>query len=122
MKTMSNLSKAKKSLISPEAIVLLEILRHIQKIDSEFPIQYAICLIEISENEGCSVTNLAELCGIPLSTVSRIIGALSDYRQLGNPYHFIEVKVSPSERRKKELYLTQKGRAALKEILSPLKK
>ena len=119
---MNNLSKAKKLVISPEAIILLDVFRHIKKIDSEFPIQYAICLIEISENEGCSVTNLAELCGIPLSTVSRIIGALSDYRQLGEPYHLIEVKVSPNERRKKELYLTQKGRTTLKEILSPLKK
>lgn len=102
--------------------MLLDILRRIQKIDPEFPIQYAICLIQISQDEGCSVTTLAERCGMALSTVSRVIGALSDYRQLGKPYGYVEVKVSATERRRKELYITDHGRAMLKEILAPLAK
>jgi DNA-binding MarR family transcriptional regulator len=108
--------------LAPQASVLLDILHRIQKIDPEFPIQYAICLIVISQNEGFSITNLAEKSGLALSTVSRIVGALSNYRQLGQPYHFVEVKVSEAERRRKELYLTDLGRASLKEILSPIEK
>ncbi len=98
----------------------LDVLHRIQTVDPEFPIQYAICLAEISLNEGCSVTTLAENTGLALSTVSRIIGALSDYRQRGEPYGFIEVKISPMERRRKELYMTPAGRAALKNFIAPI--
>lgn len=112
----------KPSPLAQQSCILLDILHRIQKIDPEFPIQYAICLIVVSEDEGCSITNLAEKSGLALSTVSRIVGALSDYRQLGQPYGFLEVKVSPKERRKKELYLTDLGRASLKDILQPLEK
>jgi DNA-binding MarR family transcriptional regulator len=106
--------------LAAQSALLLEILQRIQKIDSEFPIQYLICLVVVSQDEGCSITNLAEKSGLALSTVSRIVGALSDYRQLGQPYGFIDVRISEKERRRKELYLTDLGREALKNILQPL--
>lgn len=59
---------------------------------------------------------------MPISTISRIVGALSDYRQLGEPYHFIETNLCQRERRKKELYITNLGKAFLTDILKPLKK
>jgi DNA-binding MarR family transcriptional regulator len=107
-----------KSSLIPEwaARVFLALLHQLQKIDSEFPIQYAICLSEISLNEGCSLTTLAEKTGLSLSTVSRIVGALSDFRQNGEPYGLVELKVSPEERRRKEIYLTAKGRQTLQKI------
>jgi len=114
---MANHSNSKKQ--APISI-FLDVLRHIQTVDAEFPIQYALCLAEISLNEGCSVTFLAEKTGLALSTVSRIVGALSDYRQRGEPYGFIEVKISPTERRRKELYMTPAGRATLKSFISPI--
>lgn len=98
----------------------LDILTRLQKVDPEFPIQYAICLAEISKNEGCSLTTLAERTGLALSTVSRITGALSNSRQKGQAFGFIEMKVSEAERRRKEIYLTPEGRAALNSFLSPL--
>jgi len=98
------------------ARTFLALLHQLQKIDSEFPIQYAICLSEISLNEGCSLTTLAEKTGLSLSTISRIVGALSDFRQNGEPYGLIELKVSPEERRRKEIYLTAKGRQTLQKI------
>lgn len=113
---------SKKSQLSAQAAIFLDILRRIQKVDPEFPIQYAICLIEISQDEGCSVTQLAEKSGLSLSTVSRTVGALSDYRQLGKPYKFVEVRISPVERRRKELYLTDLGRKTLKDFMSPIEK
>ncbi|MBP9868674.1 MAG: winged helix-turn-helix transcriptional regulator [Alphaproteobacteria bacterium] len=107
-----------KSSLIPEwaARTFLALLHQLQKIDSEFPIQYAICLSEISLNEGCSLTTLAEKTGLSLSTISRIVGALSDFRQNGEPYGLIELKVSPEERRRKEIYLTAKGRQTLQKI------
>ncbi len=94
----------------------LGLLQELQKIDPEFPLQYAICLAEISLDEGLSLTTLAGKAGMPLSTVSRIVGALSKHRQKGTPYGLIRAVVSAKERRKKELYLTARGRAVIRGI------
>ena len=93
--------------------LLLLILREFQSIDQEFPIQYAVCLLEISQNEGCSLTQLSERTSMPLSTISRIVGALSQHRQKGAPYELVEVRISEVERRRKELCLTPKGKAII---------
>lgn len=85
------------------------LLHELQKIDSEFPLQYAICLFEIVLNEGLCLTDLSEKTGMPLSTVSRITSALTKERARGKAYGLIQVKISPNERRKKQLFLTQKG-------------
>jgi len=96
----------------------LALLYQLQKIDPEFPLQYAICLAEIARAEGCSLTDLADKTGLALSTVSRIAGALSNYRQKGEPYEFITMKISEIERRRKELFLTPLGRQTLGKVLS----
>lgn len=92
---------------------VLGLLRELQRIDPEFPLQYAVCLAEISLDEGLSLTSLSARTGMPLSTVSRIIGALSQKRQMGAPYDLIRVAISPAERRRKELYLTANGREVI---------
>ncbi|MCB9990984.1 MAG: helix-turn-helix domain-containing protein [Rhodospirillales bacterium] len=99
-----------------EVAVFLVLLRELQKIDPEFPLQYAICFSEIALDEGQSLTALSTKTGMPLSTVSRIVGALSRQRQKGTPYGLVRVAVSPQERRKKELYLTTRGRAIMQDI------
>lgn len=96
--------------------ILLELLHQIQKIDPEFPLQYAVCLTEISLDEGCSLTTLAERANLTLSTISRIVGALSDYRQNGQPYGLVEIRISAVERRRKELYLTARGRSTIQKL------
>ncbi|MCF8495733.1 MAG: helix-turn-helix domain-containing protein [Alphaproteobacteria bacterium] len=92
---------------------VLRLLAEFQKIDPAFPLQYAVCLAEISLEEGLSLTALADRTGLNLSTVSRIVGALSKHRQRGAPYGLIRVVLSKEERRRKELYLTPKGRAVM---------
>ncbi len=96
--------------------VFLVLLRSLQKIDPEFPLQYAICLGEIAINEGLSLTELSTKTGMPLSTISRIVGALSRQRQRGTAYELVHVTVSAKERRRKELHLTDRGRAVLQDI------
>lgn len=103
----------------------LLLLRELQKVDPEFPLQYAVCLAEISLDEGLSLTVLSERTGLALSTVSRIVGALSKHRQKGAPYGLVRVAVSVEERRRKELHLSQRGRAVIAgigDILSPARK
>jgi DNA-binding MarR family transcriptional regulator len=94
----------------------LNMLQTLREIDGEFPLQYSICLAEIAMDEGMSLTALSKKAGLNLSTVSRIVGALSQYRQNGNPYGLVELKISPQERRRKELYLSDKGRSLMKDI------
>jgi DNA-binding MarR family transcriptional regulator len=94
----------------------IELLRELQKIDPEFPLQYAVCLAEISLNEGMSLTHLSERTGMPLSTISRIVGALSRHRQGGRPYGLVRAVISKTERRRKELYLTAQGRTVMSGI------
>jgi DNA-binding MarR family transcriptional regulator len=92
------------------------LLRELQKIDPEFPLQYAICLAEIALDEGMSLTILSARTGMPLSTVSRIVGALSRRRQKGAAFGLVRVAVSKQERRRKELYLAPRGRAVVNSV------
>lgn len=96
--------------------ICLKVLREFQKIDPEFPLQYAVCLVEISLNEGLSLTELSEKTGMALSTVSRIVGALSKNRQKGKAFELIKVQISKTERRRKELFLTTKGKAVISSL------
>lgn len=94
----------------------LRLLRELQSIDAEFPLQYAVCLGEIAMEEGLSLTRLSEKTGMPLSTVSRIVGALSGNRQCGTPFGLVHVTVVPEERRKKQIYLSAQGRVVINRI------
>lgn len=100
---------------------LRSILKELQKIDPEFPLQYALCLLEIAADEGLSLTALAERVRLPLSTVSRIVGALSSKRQKGQPYGLVKVSISAAERRRKELTLTARGRTAMEGLSAVIK-
>lgn len=95
---------------------ILTILYVLQKIDAEFPIQYAICMSEIALNEGLSLTDLSIKTGMPLSTVSRMASVLSNNNKNRKAYDFINIRTSPQERRKKQLYLTSKGRAVIETL------
>ena len=106
--------------MSKDIRTILALLRTLQGIDPEFPLQYAICLNEIALDEGLSLTTLAERCGMPLSTVSRVVGALSCHRQRGNPYELVKVAISATERRKKEISLTPRGRAVIDTLVDIL--
>lgn len=99
----------RKKIMKQEIEKFTALLHELQKIDSEFPLQYAICLFEIVLDEGLCLTDLSEKTGVPLSTISRITSALTKERARGKAYGLIKIKISPNERRKKQLFLTQKG-------------
>lgn len=98
----------------------LRVVRELQKIDPEFPLQYALCLGLIAAEEGLSLTTLAARSGLALSTVSRIVGALSDKRQHGAAYGLIKVKIAADERRRKCLFLTQRGKIVMQGLSDTL--
>ena len=99
-----------------ELDTVLEVLHKLQKINPEFPLQYAICLCEIAKNEGLSLTDLSEQTGLALSTVSKITTALSKKTKRGIPYDLLEIRIKPTEKRRKQLFLSKDGRKLITDI------
>jgi len=89
---------------------LEKILNAFTKIDSEFPLQWALVFIEIAKDEGASLKDISERTGISMSVMSRTIGALSNYRRMGKPYGLVLVKHAKEDKRRKVLTLSAKGR------------
>ncbi len=98
----------------------IALLKQLYRIDPEFPLHYSLCLAEIARDEGLSLTQLADRVELSLSTVSRIIAALSQFRPNGHSYGLVELRISPEERRRKELFLTPKGWALMRGVASVL--
>ena len=61
--------------------ILLSLLRAFSGLDKNFPLPYAVFLLEVARNEGCSLGDLQKATGMPLPTLSRILWALSTNRQ-----------------------------------------
>lgn len=72
------------------------------------PVSYAQAFLEIAGDPGLSITSLALRLGMPLSTVSRAVLALSDRTKYG----LVHVEYASDEKRRKVIMLTEKGRKA----------
>lgn len=96
---------------------LQKILHEFGTVDPEFPLQWAIVFLEISKDEGCSLKDVSERTGISMSVMSRTIGALSNYRRMGKPYKLVLVKLAKDDRRRKELFLSAKGKSLLQKLV-----
>jgi|TARA_B100000949_G_C14224503_1_gene426080 DNA-binding MarR family transcriptional regulator len=97
-------------------IKLQNALNEFAEVDTEFPLQWAIVFLEIAQNEGAALKDIAEETGISMSVMSRTIGALSNYRRMGKPYGVILVKPAKDDRRRKELFLSAKGKKLLEKL------
>ena len=89
---------------------LQKVLGEFTNVDPEFPLQWAVVFLQIAQNEGASLKDIAEETGISMSVMSRTIGALSNYRRMGKPYGIVLVKSAKDDRRRKELFLSAKGK------------
>jgi DNA-binding MarR family transcriptional regulator len=92
-------------------MLLLSVLRALSGLDKNFPLPYAVFLLEVARDEGCSLSDLRKATGMPLPTLSRILWALSSRRQNGaEPYRLIEHDYSADNRRRKTIRLSARGR------------
>ncbi len=89
-------------------------------IDPEFPIQWALVFLTISQNEGAALKDISEQTGISMSVMSRTIGALSNARRMGKPYGIVLVKMAKDDKRRKELFLSAKGKRLLEKLKKSL--
>lgn len=107
--------------MSTDKIIQLQnALVELTEIDSDFPIQWAITFLEIAQNEGASLKDIAEETGISMSVMSRTIGALSNYRRMGKPYGIITVKAAKDDGRRKELFLSAKGKKLIAKLVASI--
>ena len=97
-------------------IKLQKILNEFTAIDTEFPLQWAVVFLVIAQNEGTSLKDVAEATDISMSVMSRTIGALSNYRRMGKPYGIVIVKQAKDDRRRKELFLSAKGKRLIAKL------
>src|SRR5690348_7845298 len=51
-------------------VIVLSLLRALSSLDKNFPLPYAIFLLEVASNEGCSLTDVQKATGLPLPTLS----------------------------------------------------
>lgn len=92
------------------------ILNELTAVDTEFPLQWAIVFLCIAQNEGASLKDIADETDISMSVMSRTIGALSNYRRMGKPYGIVTVKMAKDDRRRKELFLSAKGKRLIEKL------
>ena len=95
---------------------LQSLLSALIEIDPEFPIQWVMVFSEIANEEGVSLKDISERTGISMSVMSRTIGALSNARRMGKPYGLVVVKSAKEDRRRKELFLSARGKKLLEKI------
>ncbi len=95
---------------------LQTILEALIEIDPEFPIQWVTVFAEIATEEGISLKDVSERTGISMSVMSRTIGALSNARRMGKPYGLITVKSAKDDRRRKELFLSARGKKLMERL------
>jgi DNA-binding MarR family transcriptional regulator len=92
-------------------------MRRFLALDLKFPMSYAIFLLELARNEGAGISDLHSLTGIPVSTLSRIAGALGDKRQNNaRGYGLIRQGRDGKNLRHKPLYLTPEGRKLVRAV------
>jgi len=97
-----------------------KILDALATVDNEFPIQWASVFTYIALDEGCSLKDISEQTGISMSVMSRTIGALSNYRRMGKPYGLVLVKSAKDDKRRKELFLSAKGKKLVSKLVDVL--
>lgn len=95
---------------------LQNILQELIAIDPEFPIQWVTVFAEIASEEGISLKDISDRTGISMSVMSRTIGALSNARRMGKPYGLVVVKHAKDDRRRKELFLSAKGKKLVEKL------
>jgi len=79
-----------------------------------------LVFLTIANNEGAALKDIAEETGISMSVMSRTIGALSNARRMGKPYGIVLVKMAKDDKRRKELFLSAKGKRLLEKLKKSL--
>lgn len=101
--------------------VATKFLQELRSIDPFIPSQTVECLLVVAARPGITMGDLSEATGLAQSSCSRNIAALSKWHRLGKEgYDLVEAVDDPRERRRKIIYLTQKGHKVVNRIMQTI--
>jgi DNA-binding MarR family transcriptional regulator len=98
---------------------LVHILDYFQNHAPQIPASMIEAFFLVAMNEGCSLKEVVELSGKPQSTISRHLLDLGEFNRNKEPgLGLVAWRISPEELRRKEYYLTPKGKGILRRVLA----
>lgn len=102
---------------SENLAALINIMRRFLAADPDFPLSYAVVLLELARNEGMGLSELHRITGMPVSTLSRIVGALGAKRQKkARSLGLIRQERNKKDHRRRALCLTPEGRQLVRDL------
>jgi DNA-binding MarR family transcriptional regulator len=98
---------------------LVHVLDYFQGHAPQIPVSMIEAFFLVAMNEGCSLKDVVELSGKPQSTISRHLLDLCEFNRHREPgLGLVAWRMSPMELRRKEYYLTPKGKGLLRRVLA----
>ncbi|WP_019025376.1 MULTISPECIES: MarR family winged helix-turn-helix transcriptional regulator [unclassified Thioalkalivibrio] len=90
---------------------IAKVIHEFRKHDPQMPMQTAAIFLEVAARPGITMKDLGSRLGVAQSTCSRNVSALSRMSRNDNPgLDLVEAREDPSERRRKQVWLTPKGK------------
>ena len=95
---------------------ILAALERFRLADPGVTVNAVICFLYVCENEGVSVTELAAVSGLRLSTASRVIRSLGVAGRVREGAGLVEVRSEGPNRKSRTVFLTPAGRELRREL------
>lgn len=90
---------------------VIKCIEEFRKIDPQMPPQMAVSFLWVCIHNGITMKDLADRVGVSQSSMSRNVAALSETHRYGKAgYDLVFATEDPTERRRKIVKLTPKGR------------
>jgi DNA-binding MarR family transcriptional regulator len=91
----------------------------VRLVDDSMPVQTCAVFLTVAANEGISINELADRCGLAGSSASRNVAALSDWHWLKKPgLGLVVIETDRMDLRKKTVRLTPKGKALIDQLVN----
>lgn len=112
------MSKELSTVEERKAQQILELFGAFQAYNPTMPIQMAASFLLVAKNEGKSLRELCDISGVTQSTMSRHLLDLGERnRRFGEGLGLVQGRIDPMELRRKQFYLTPKGRKLFETLM-----
>ncbi len=102
---------------------LMAALEAFRAIRPTMPLQYVMSFLLVAAEEGLGVNEYAERAGVSTSVMSRhLLDIGGRNRHMEEGFGLVQARQNPMELRKNEVFLTNKGKAVLRQIIRQLEK
>lgn len=92
-------------------------IQRLRAIDPEMPMQTALLFLLVAQRPGLTMKEIEEVMLVSQASVSRNVAALSQWSRHDKPGHgLVLAREDPLERRRKIVFLTQRGELLAREL------